>query len=80
MTWAHVEISCVSSWVLGNFLALEMDPFLVVDLCKTSEVPFELLGLHFPILLFQQLVSVIITPLITPNNFWGFNKRSSQEK
>ena len=28
---------------------------------------------------FQELVSVIISPPITPNKFWGFNKRNSQE-
>ena len=29
---------------------------------------------------FQELISVIISPPITPNKFWGFNKRNSQEK
>ena len=29
---------------------------------------------------FQELISVIITPPITPNHFWGFNKRNSQER
>ena len=28
---------------------------------------------------FQELISVIISPPITPNQFWGFNKRNSQE-
>ena len=32
---------------------------------------------HF---IFRELISVIITPPITPNNFWRFNKRNSQEK
>ena len=29
--------------------------------------------------IFQELFSVIISPPITPNKFWGFNKRNSQE-
>ena len=29
---------------------------------------------------FQELISVIVSPPITPNKFWGFNKRNSQEK
>ena len=37
------------------------------------------LDLHHTILLFQELISVIISPPITPNKFWGFNKRNSQE-
>ena len=32
---------------------------------------------HF---IFRELISVVITPPITPNYFWGFNKRNSQEK
>ena len=28
---------------------------------------------------FQELICVIISPPITPNQFWGFNKRNSQE-
>ena len=32
---------------------------------------------HF---IFQESLSVIATPPITPNRFWGFNKRNSQEK
>ena len=32
---------------------------------------------HF---IFGVLISVIFTLPITPNNFWGFNKRNSQEK
>ena len=32
---------------------------------------------HF---IFQELFRVIISPPITPNKFWGFNKRNSQEK
>ena len=31
---------------------------------------------HF---IFQEFISVIISPTITPNKFWGFNKRNSQE-
>ena len=30
-------------------------------------------------LTFQELISVIISPPITPNKFWGFNKRNNQE-
>ena len=30
--------------------------------------------------LFQELMSVSITPPITPNDFWGFNKHNSQAK
>ena len=33
-----------------------------------------------PLCIFRELISVIVTPPITPNNFWGFNKRNSQEK
>ena len=33
---------------------------------------------HF--FIFQELVSVIISPSSTPNKFWGLNKRNSQEK
>ena len=29
---------------------------------------------------FQELIGVIISPPITPNKFWGFNKRNSLEK
>ena len=29
--------------------------------------------------IFQELISVIITPPITPNNFWRFSKRNSLE-
>ena len=32
---------------------------------------------HF---ILRELIRVMITPPITPNNFWGFNKRKSQEK
>ena len=39
-------------------------------------VPFELLGLHLTILFFGELISVIITTPISPNNFSGFSKRS----
>ena len=31
---------------------------------------------HF---IFRDLISVIISPPITQNKFWGFNKRNSQE-
>ena len=30
--------------------------------------------------IFQELISVIVSPPITPNIFWGFNKRTSQGK
>ena len=33
---------------------------------------------HF--ILQELIISVIISPPITPNKFWGFNKRNSQEK
>ena len=49
---------------------------LETTLLQTPEIPFELLG-H---LIFRELISVIITPPITPNDFWGFNKRNFQEK
>ena len=32
---------------------------------------------HF---IFRELISVLITPPITPNNYWGFSKRYFQEK
>ena len=35
-----------------------------------QKLPFELLGLHLTF--FWELISVIITPPITPNIFWGF--------
>ena len=31
---------------------------------------------HF---IFQELISVILSPPITPNKFWRFNKRNFQE-
>ena len=33
-----------------------------------------------PHYLFGELISVIVTPLITPNNFGGFHKRNLQQK
>ena len=45
---------------------------------RESKLPFELLGLHSPFI-FLEVISVIISLPITPNEFLGFKKRNSQE-
>ena len=47
---------------------------------SSETVPLELLGPDCTSPFLQELISVIITLPITPNKFWGLNKRNSQEK
>ena len=46
--------------------------FLGEDTIQTSRTAL-------PHIIFPQLINVIITPPITPNNFWGFNKLDCHE-
>ena len=43
-----------------------------------SGLPFELLGLHFPIQNFPG-ISVAIAPPIAPNHFWEVNRRNHKK-
>ena len=52
-------------------------PFLYRILSFQNTIRTSGITLHH--FIFRQLISVIITPPIPPNNFSGFNKRSSQE-
>ena len=78
-----------SSLAVTDFLARKMqlanycEPPPIRDSQVTVslvEVPYERLGLHFPILFSWELLSVITAPPITPNNFWGVSKRNLQDK
>ena len=63
------------SGMSGNFAGMSRTLGGVQKVCaKEVRAHFS-----FPII-FQELMSVIISPPITPNKFWGFNKRNSQEK
>ena len=65
------------SWQNGSFYE-----FMIfgdrLSVLKKRALTTSWIALHH--FIFRELISVIITPPITPNNFWGFNKRNSQEK
>ena len=78
--FSAILLYCDSTHFLASRYGLSGDsrPAIlgIMRFAVRDSVPLSTSPLHFS----RIIISVIITPPITPNNFWGFNKRNSPGK